>query len=286
MRKNYWPVAFVIVWTALVSGKATAQTADNSAIDKLVYDALKDMHNKAADLYNSGDSNGCYRMFQGGLTMTRPFLAHRPDVQQILDQGMQSAEKMPSVPQRARILHDTIEQVRTRIKPPSPIKSSEPPPINPLPPAPTPNPMPPAPATNPTSQPPMPPTAATDTLWKRLGGEDGVSKIVDTFLAQALVDVRVNFTRGDRFKFDKQKEADLKHKLVAYISSITDGTVVPTSSRSLAEAHKGMNITGAEFDAFVRCLKSAMETNNVAAPDVEAVLTKIRATRKDIAAGE
>lgn len=284
MRKHYWPVALVMIGTVSVSGLATAQTTDNAAIDKLVYDALKDMHNKAADLYNSGDSNGCYRMFQGGLTMARPFLAHRPDVQQILDQGMQSAEKMPSVPQRARILHDTIEQVRTRIKPPSTIKSPEPPQINPLPPAPTPNPMP--PATNPTPQPPMPATVATDTLWKRLGGEDGVSKIVDTFLAQALVDVRVNFTRGDRFKFDKQKEADLKQKLVAYISSITDGTVVPTSSRSLAEAHKGMNITGAEFDAFVRCLKSAMETNNVTAPDVEAVLTKIRATRKDIAAVE
>jgi len=250
-------------------------------MDKLLYESLKDMHNKAADLYNSGDSNGCYRMFQGGLYMARPLLAHRPDVQQIIDQGMQSAEKMPSIPQRARILHDTIEQVRTRVKPPGAVKPAEPGPANPLPPAPMPNPMNPMPPAN-----PIPAAATGDTLWKRLGGEEGVSKIMDTFLAQVLVDPRVNFTRGDRFKFDKQKEADLKLKLVGYISSIADGTVVPTSTRTLAEAHKGMNIQGAEFDAFVKCLKSAMETNNVAAADVEAVLAKIRATRKDIVVGD
>src|SRR5262245_13628348 len=97
-------------------GAAAAQ-ADPAALDKLLYDALKEMHNRAADLYNGGDPNGCYRMFQGGLLMARPLLAHRPDVQQLIDQGMQNADRQASIPQRARVLHETIEAARGKIKP-------------------------------------------------------------------------------------------------------------------------------------------------------------------------
>jgi truncated hemoglobin YjbI len=131
-----------------------------------------------------------------------------------------------------------------------------------------------------------PPTVgAGDTLWKRLGGEDGVTKIVDDWLTWAILDAKVNFTRGDRFKLDKQKEADLKQKFVAYISSISDGTVIPTSSRSMAEVHKDMKITAAQFDALVNHLKAALQKNNVAAKDVDEVLRKVNATKKDVVAG-
>src|SRR5204862_3571843 len=86
--------AFLFTWAVLsaAGGAAVAaerQTPDPAALDKLVYDGLKDMHNKAADVYNSGDMNGGYRMFQGGLVMARSLLVHRPEVQQLIDQGMQ-----------------------------------------------------------------------------------------------------------------------------------------------------------------------------------------------------
>ena len=74
------------------------------------------MHNQAADLYNAGDANGCYRMFQGGLYTARPLLAHRPDIQQLIDQGLQSADRQASLAARAKSLHETIETVASEVE--------------------------------------------------------------------------------------------------------------------------------------------------------------------------
>src|SRR3954452_24973065 len=74
---------------ALLLGTPAA-ARDTAAQDKLLGDALKEMHNKAAELYNGGDPNGCDRLFQGGLYTIRPLLAHRPDLQQAIDEGMQA----------------------------------------------------------------------------------------------------------------------------------------------------------------------------------------------------
>jgi hypothetical protein len=46
-----------------------------------------------------------------------------------------------------------------------------------------------------------------------------------------------------------------------------------------------MNITAAEFDAFVGLLKTVLEKNNVAARDVDEVVKKVNATKKDIVPG-
>ena len=112
-----------------------------------------------------------------------------------------------------------------------------------------------------------PPAAVADKLWKRLGGEDNVNRIVDDFLKRALNDEKVNFTRGKKYPLDAQKESELKQKFVAYISDISDGTVVRTAPRSMAEVHKGMNITDAQFNALVEDLKKSLDKFKV--PDKE-----------------
>jgi truncated hemoglobin YjbI len=270
-------------WVAFFAA-APAIAQDAAALDRLVADALKEMHNKAADLYNGGDPNGCYRMFQGGLITVRPLLAHRPDVQLLIDQGLQAADRQAAIALRARGLHDTIEAIRGKLKPPAAPKPADPggtptpslPQPTVLPPSPPPGPMLPMAPTSPA------PAAAADKLWKRLGGEDNVNKIVDDFFKRALIDEKVNFTRGKKYPLDAQKEAELKQKFVAYISDISDGTVVRTAPRSMADVHKGMNITAAEFDALAGWLKTAMEMNKVAPADVEEVMRKVNATKKDI----
>jgi truncated hemoglobin YjbI len=270
---------------------------DTAALDKLIGDGLKEMHNKAADLYNGGDPNGCYRMFHGGLLTVRPLLAHRPDVQQLIDQGLQAADHQAAVALRAKGLHETIEAVRTKLKPPAGPKPADaggsdpragtPTPSLPQPtpgPPPTPPPAPPGPSL-PMGPAAAQPVAATGTLWKRLGDEENVNKIVGDFLTWAVNDEKVNFTRGNKYPLDPRKEAELKQKLVAYVSDISGGTVVGPSSRSMADIHKGMNITGAEFDALAGYLKTSLEKNKVAPADVEEVMRKVDATKKDIVAG-
>jgi truncated hemoglobin YjbI len=275
----------------LLIGGLPAQ--DTSAQDKLLADALKEMHNKAADVYNGGDPAGCYRMFQGGLYAARPLFASRPELQQLIDQGLQAAERQTSTAGRARSLHETIEALRSRLKQTATAKPPEAPSVPPAsapqqPPASQPPPSPPA-KSNPPPAPMLPPTAPAaaggDTLWKRLGEEDGVAKIVDQWLTLALVSKEVNFTRGDTIKIGKDLEATLKQRFATYVGQIAGGPVVPASTRSMAEIHRGMNITGAEFDAFVGCLKTALEMNKVAPTDVDVLLEKVRSTKKDMVPG-
>src|SRR5262245_35036652 len=191
--------AVVVVGMAGVAATADAPAGDKTAQDKALFDALKEMHNRAADLYNQGDANGCYRMFQGGLMLAKPLLAHRPDVQKVLDDGMQEADRLASIPHRAVALHKTIEKVRDSLKPPATVQTPPASPPNqsmptvpgtssPMPPATPPStPMPPAKPPEPSSGPSFPGTteAATappvKTLWERLGGEKAIETALDRF---------------------------------------------------------------------------------------------------------
>lgn len=274
--RTRWAVGAVVFALA-----APAVAQDTAALDKLLCDALKEMHNKAADLYNAGDHNGCYRLFQGGLLTARPLLAHRPDVQRAIDDGLAAADRQASIPLRARQLHETIEAIRTRLKPPvkaADVPVTPPPPIVPS----APTPLAPGPALSPAPTAPPGPAATGDTLWKRLGGEDGVTKIVDRWLNLAAGDKQVNFTRGDKYKLDDARLADLKQRFVEYISSISSGTRVPASTKTMADVHKGMTISDKEFDSLVGLLKTSLETNKVAAADVDELLRKVNETKKDI----
>ena len=120
---------------------------------------------------------------------------------------------------------------------------------------------------------------AAKTLWDRLGGEQNVDKIADDFLDLATKDERVNFTRDGKYKLDEAGLKDLKRKLVELASSVSGGPLT-YSGKPMLEAHKGMNITGAEFDACVEDLKKALEKNGVKPDDVNLILTAAETVRK------
>ncbi|HEY8504704.1 MAG TPA: carboxypeptidase-like regulatory domain-containing protein [Gemmataceae bacterium] len=98
------------------AGRA-AEPIPSAEIDKRAYDVLREIHNRGADLYNSGDPVGCYRLFQGALMAVRPMLEHQPAARKVLDSGMAAAEREPSLTKRAFMLHELIEQVRAEIRP-------------------------------------------------------------------------------------------------------------------------------------------------------------------------
>jgi hypothetical protein len=106
--------------TALVltlAAAAPAQPPTPAALDKLAVDALREVHNRGAELYNRGDAAGCYRMYEGALLVVRPFLAHRPDVLKVLDSGLADVAKAPDgVKVQAFRLHELIEKIRAELK--------------------------------------------------------------------------------------------------------------------------------------------------------------------------
>ncbi len=127
----------------------------------------------------------------------------------------------------------------------------------------------------------VPPPASTKTLWDRLGGEANVAKVVDDFVNTAGKDPKVNFWRDPTRVPSKEEVADLKTKLVEFVSSATGGPL-NYEGKPMKDAHKGMKITNEEFDAAAKDLKDALVKNGAKADDVAAVLKAVDGTRKDI----
>jgi hemoglobin len=121
----------------------------------------------------------------------------------------------------------------------------------------------------------------TSTLWQRLGGEKGVRKAIDDFVALAATNPKVDFTRGGKFKLTDAQVADLKQKLVELVSQAAGGPLKYTG-KPMKEVHKGMAITDAQFAAIADDLKQALDKNGVKAADRDAVLAVVETTRKDI----
>jgi hemoglobin len=101
----------------------------------------------------------------------------------------------------------------------------------------------------------------SDRLYRALGGQAGIARVVDAALAEIHGDLRINLF------FEKTDLADLRRLLIEQICEATGGPCQYTG-RSMEEAHSGLNLTDADFDAFVDDLVRAMNSVKVA-PDVQ-----------------
>ena len=101
-------------------------------------------------------------------------------------------------------------------------------------------------------------SAATrgDSLYRALGSQEGIGKVVDAALVEIHNDKRIAFF------FEKTDLADLRRLLVEQICAATGGPCT-YSGRSMEESHSGLNIRDADFDAFVEDLVRAMDKEKV-----------------------
>jgi hemoglobin len=228
--------------------------------DQRLYDALREVINRGADLYNGGDPNGCYRFFQGALMVARLQLDAHPDIQKSLDAGMVDAERQFSLAARAHALRKVLDRVRAGIKPADQARGPEK-------------------DRNPPARPPVP--ARPSTLWDRLGGEENVRRVVNDFVALVGSDPKVDFTRGGKYKLDDTSVAHLKKELVDFVSQASGGPY-PYAGKGMKEVHKGIAIRDGEFDAAVVDLRKALEKNGAKPEDMAQLLQAVEQTRADI----
>ena len=97
-----------------------------------------------------------------------------------------------------------------------------------------------------------PAPAAKDALYRELGGTDGITKVVDLFLARVDNDLRINLF------FEQTDHKDLRTLVIEQFCEATGGPC-KYSGRSMEEAHSGMNLSDADFAAFVQDLIAAMD---------------------------
>src|SRR3954471_12271340 len=133
------------------------------------------------------------------------------------------------------------------------------------------------------------------TLFERLGGEQGVSAIVDDFTARALEDPRVNWQRkgvqkGGIFHRETSTVAwnatpenvsQLKAHLVQFIAIATGGPP-EYEGKEIKQADAGLDISNPEFDAAVGDLKAALDKLNIGTKEQKELLAIVESTRPQV----
>jgi hemoglobin len=123
-----------------------------------------------------------------------------------------------------------------------------------------------------TAAPPKP------SLYKRLGGREGIRGVVDDFVGFLVADPRVNA------RFKDMKPADVERFKTNASDQVCDAAGGPCSylGKDMRTAHKGMNITEAEWNATVEDLVKALDKRNVPKPDQQELLGLLAPMKKDI----
>jgi len=121
-------------------------------------------------------------------------------------------------------------------------------------------------------------SAPPNTLYKRLGGRDGIAIVVGDFVGNMAADSRVNA------RFKDMKPAEIE-KFKSYLADqICDAAGGPCSyvGKDMKEAHKGMKITEAEWNATVENLGKALDKNKVDAKEKQELISAIAPMKGDI----
>jgi len=120
-----------------------------------------------------------------------------------------------------------------------------------------------------------PPAAKSDGLYRELGGNVGIARLVDATLARVHGDLHIDLL------FENHDLDDLRRLLIEQICAASGGPCTYTG-RSMEEAHSGMNLTDEDFDAFVRDLVGAMNDVKLSASAQQKVLGLFGPMRKDV----
>ena len=105
----------------------------------------------------------------------------------------------------------------------------------------------------------------SDALYRELGGSAGITRVVDVFLAKVDNDLRINLF------FEQTDHKDLRRLVIEQFCAASGGPCTYTG-RSMEEAHSGMNLSDADFAAFVEDLVATLDELKVAKPTQEKLL--------------
>ena len=118
-------------------------------------------------------------------------------------------------------------------------------------------------------------TSNNESLYARLGGEAGVSKLLMDFYGHVLDDKEL-------FKFFENVEMDKLVNMQKELFSYSLGGPHTYSGRPLREVHAGLGITLHHFQRFREHLLSTLQDAGVDADDIHEVVHRVTSMRKDI----
>ena len=132
-------------------------------------------------------------------------------------------------------------------------------------------------------------------LYDRLGGEKGITAIVDDFITRVLADPRVNWERkgvtrgGLSLKRNQSVAWDpnpqnvdrLKKHMGQFLSLATGGPTV-YEGRDIKEVHGGMHVSNPEFDATIGDMKATLDKLQIPTDEQKELLAILESTRPQV----
>jgi hemoglobin len=116
---------------------------------------------------------------------------------------------------------------------------------------------------------------AEQSLYERLGGKDAITAVIDDFVANVAADARINK------RFASTNIPHLKQMLVDQVCAATGGPCTYTG-KSMVDAHRGMQITEAEFNALVEDLTKSLDKFKVGEREKTELLGALGGMKGDI----
>lgn len=88
-----------------------------SGLDRKLVESVKASLLHGANVFNSGDSAGCCRVFEGALASLKPLMDHRPELQKEIEGGARAAQAIADAADRAFTLRKTLVAVARGLDP-------------------------------------------------------------------------------------------------------------------------------------------------------------------------
>lgn len=94
------------------------------------------------------------------------------------------------------------------------------------------------------------------TLYEQLGGKPAITKVVHDMILNVAADNRINHFFA---------KTNIPHLQMELVNQVCEGTGGPCkyTGLSMQQAHKGMNLSTADFNALVEDLQKSMDSNHV-----------------------
>jgi hemoglobin len=243
----WWPTVLLISLSAIVWPHVRCWADDKPLerleLDRRIVNTVYETALLGTEIYNRGNYEGCYRLYQGALMSLEGILDHRPKLQQTIRDKLALAARLKPE-EAAHVLREALDEIQQTI----------------------------APA-------PKNPEIKLPALWFRLGGEAAVKAIVDDFFDACVKSPKINFSRGGKYKLDAAEITRQKRLLLELFSLLTGGPLEYSGKRNLKEAHAGMRISDEEFDAMADLLRQTLEKYKVAQRDKDELMKLFEATR-------
>lgn len=236
--------------------QAEERPLDRTELDRRVVKVVYETAVLGTDVFNKGKPEECYRLYQGTLAAVLPLLDHRPKLGSSVKDKIEKAKAMKPA-EGAFVLREALDEIQHEIAPSA--------------------------KTEPKVEPKVEPKKST--LWERLGGEKGVTKIVDDLIALAIEDKKVDLLRGGKYKLDAKGMAHFKLMIVQLVSESTGGTM-KYEGKDMKTAHAGMKIKAEEFDALAALLVETLKKQKIAQADIDELMKIVSATKTAIVEGK